>query len=262
VHLSPSRILDFTHMKQHEHLIWTPEMVKNFWDYESQYPERYFTYKRSSEIVRQIRPFMRKGDQVLDYGCGPGYLADKLMLAGFRVEGLDFSEDTIATVNRKFEGNPLFLGAYTPERLSDTKLRFNAVTVIEVIEHLYDEQLDVLLENVRSLLEPDGIAIFTTPNEEQLEEAMILCPVSNQLFNRWQHVRSWSQDSLSSYLNNSGFEVLQTFTANFSTSFHTDHSMHPLKDKWKALKRKIKDRFVSHRKRPHLVAIARLPRRP
>jgi 2-polyprenyl-3-methyl-5-hydroxy-6-metoxy-1,4-benzoquinol methylase len=75
-------------MKQPEHLVWTPEMVKNFWDYESQFPEQYFTYQRSTEMVRQISTFLAPGSRILDYGCGPGYLIDKLMQRGFEAAGL------------------------------------------------------------------------------------------------------------------------------------------------------------------------------
>lgn len=245
-------------MKHYKQLVWTPEMVKNYWDYESQFPEQYFTYRRSTEIARQICRFLQQGDQVLDYGCGPGYLIDKLIKNGFKVAGLDFSHATIDTVSKSFANNTSFLGAYTLDALRDSKHKFDAITIIEVIEHLYDEPLNELLSTIQTFLKPGGVAIFTTPNEEELDKSMILCPVSNQLFHRWQHVRSWSQDSLAAYLSEKGFEVVNTFTTNFSSSFHTDHSKHPLKDRWTALRRKIKDKLKTRRKQPHLVAIARL----
>jgi 2-polyprenyl-3-methyl-5-hydroxy-6-metoxy-1,4-benzoquinol methylase len=244
-------------MTQYEQLIWTPEMVKNFWDYESQFPEQYFTYKRSTEISRQISRFLQPGDQLLDYGCGPGYLVDKFMKADLKVAGLDFSEATIKSVNQSFKNNKSFLGAFKLEELLESNLKFDAVTVIEVVEHLYDEPLKELLNTIKSLLKPGGIAIFSTPNEEDLEKSMLLCPVTNQIYHRWQHVRSWSKESLGSYLTNYGFEIVNSFATNFSTSFQTDHSKHPIRDKWVALRRKTKDQLKPHRKQPHLVAIAR-----
>ncbi len=245
-------------MAQHEHLTWTPEMVKHFWDYESKFPEQYFTYKRSTEISRQLSRFLQPDNQLLDYGCGPGYLIEKLMESGFKVAGLDFSNDTIDTVNKHFNSNTAFLGAYNLEKLLESNLKFDAVTIIEVIEHLYDEPLNELLTTIQSLLKPGGVAIFSTPNDEDLEKSMILCPVTNQLFHRWQHVRSWTKESLSSHLESYGFEMVTTLATNFSTSFYTDNSKHPFKDKLIALRRNVKDQFKPHRKQPHLVAIARV----
>jgi hypothetical protein len=60
-------------------------------------------------------------------------------------------------------------------------------------------------------------------------------------------------------LRDHGFDIVNAFSTNFSVSFHTDHSKHPLRDKWQALRRKIKDRFKPQRKQPHLVVIARAP---
>jgi 2-polyprenyl-3-methyl-5-hydroxy-6-metoxy-1,4-benzoquinol methylase len=186
---------------------------------------------------------------------------EKLMDCGFRAAGLDFSAATRDAVRERFAHTPAFLGAYTVQELADAGMRFDAATVIEVVEHLYDAQLQELLQTVSSLLKPGGVAVFSTPNEEQLEKSMILCPVSNQLFHRWQHVRSWSADSLAACLREHGFDVVTAFSTNFGVSFHTDHSKHPLRDKWLALRRKIKDRFKRQRKQPHLVVIARAAQR-
>jgi len=84
-------------MKHPDHMVWTPEMVKNFWDYKSRFPEQYFTYRRSSEMVCQISPFLAPGSRILDYGCGPGYLMEKLMQRGFPAAGLDHGVEAPAT---------------------------------------------------------------------------------------------------------------------------------------------------------------------
>lgn len=243
-------------MKQYEHLVWTPEMVKNFWDYTLRSPEEYFTYKHGAEVVRQIAPHLKKGNKVLDFGCGPGYLLDKLLAAGFHAAGLDTSVDTLQTVRERFNGRHGFQGAFDQTRLLESDLRFDAITIIEVIEHLYDEQLEGLFHLIRKLLNPDGQVVLTTPNEENLEDFYILCPTTNQLFHRWQHVRSWSASSLVEYLEHQGFVVVSCFTTNFSISLHPEHSKHPVKDRLRAVKRIVKHAIKPSRKQPHLVAIA------
>jgi 2-polyprenyl-3-methyl-5-hydroxy-6-metoxy-1,4-benzoquinol methylase len=243
-------------MKDHKLLVWTPEMISNFWDYESRFPENYFAYGRGEEIVRRLRPYLPSGRSILDYGCGPGYLIEHLLKLDLQVAGTDTSEDSIRKVREKYSAYPGFINAFSREQLAASRQHFDIVIVLEVIEHLYDEALIGLLNNIRQLLKPGGTVIFTTPNEEQLEKHYLLCPVTNELFHRWQHVRNWSGDELRDYLENNGFAVENTFSTNFNLSFHSRGKKHPLSEKWLVLRKKVKHFFKPDKKQPHLVAIA------
>ncbi len=77
-------------------------MVKNYWDYESQFPKNFFTYSRSYEIIRQIKAHLPKKCTVLDYGCGPGNLIGPLLEAGFSVAGLDASPSARQEVKKRY----------------------------------------------------------------------------------------------------------------------------------------------------------------
>ncbi|HFD79112.1 MAG TPA: class I SAM-dependent methyltransferase [Gammaproteobacteria bacterium] len=244
-------------MTDYELLVWTPDMVRDFWDYEAQFPEKFFTYRRGSEIIRQIADHLPEDGTILDYGCGPGNLIAPLLEAGYRVAGLDSSPSARQQVAERFGNEDGFLGAYEQKEIDLSGLRFDVIIVAEVIEHLYDDQLDSLLETLRTLSNPGTRIIFTTPNEEVLEDSYILCPVSRKLFHRWQHVRSWSGDSIRDYLGPRGFEVITTFTTDFDVTFDTRRSKHPLRDKWSALRQTLKYRTRPDKKRPHLVIIAR-----
>ncbi len=243
-------------MKNFELLEWTPEMVKTFWDYESRVPEQFFAFRFGREIIEQLLPFLPQQGRILDYGCGPGNLIERLLETRPEVAGLDFSPATIEGVTRRFRGRDNFIGAFEPNELDDKAGTFDAVVIIEVIEHLYDEQLNELLANVKKLLRPGGTVVFTTPNEEVLEDSYILCPVSGKLFHRWQHVRSWSADSLSAYLTDKGFQVQTSLTTDFALTFNTSHRRHPLREKLTTLKKSLKYKLKPNMKRPHLVVAA------
>ena len=64
------------------HMEWTPERVQSFWDYESQFPQRYFTYTRASSLVARVKPFLKDARRIVDYGCGRGYLTEQLLGLG------------------------------------------------------------------------------------------------------------------------------------------------------------------------------------
>lgn len=238
-------------------LVWTPEMAARFWDFESQHPDRYFAFRYGAELVRQLRTYLIGRGPVLDYGCGPGYLLDQLLAAGIDAAGADFAPDTIDRLNTRIGARPNFRGAFTLEQLGTDKRRFGVVTVIEVIEHLYDEQLEPLLADVPRFLEADGIVVFTTPNEEALEKSFMVCPVSGAVFHRWQHVRNWSRDSLTGYLEAHDFEVIDCYATNFRLGLSKAKKKGPVGTWWAVLKSNVARRRNPKKKPPHLVAIAR-----
>src|SRR5258708_1082902 len=92
--------------------VWTPEAVGRFWDYWSarvDFHDEYFTL----QVGRGISYFaslagILKG-KVLDYGCGPGYLLDRLLEQSAEVAALDFSQEAVQQVNARHAGNPRWL---------------------------------------------------------------------------------------------------------------------------------------------------------
>ena len=233
--------------------VWTPEGVVAFWNYESRFPHRYFTRLSAPEIVRQLRRHFSQQDEILDFGCGTGHLLERLLTTGYRVAGADSSPETIAGINRTFTGRENFLGAHSPEALIDSRRRFDAILVAEVVEHLYDDWLDQLLVTLQRLTKPGGRIIFTTPNEEDLKEGSLACPCCGKEFHRTQHVRAWSKDELRRYLEDRGLPVIDAFTTDFEMSFERKG-----KRLW-VLNKKLKYWRKPHKKRPHLAVVCRMP---
>ena len=107
------------------------------------------------EFLAHVRPPAR----VVDLGAGAGAWADRLVKAGFDVVGVDRVRDRFGCTEAKFveaDLNDDFARALTGP--------FDAVTAIEVIEHL--ENPRHLLRQAKRLLKPDGLMFVTTPNIE------------------------------------------------------------------------------------------------
>lgn len=155
-------------------LHWTPELVQRYWNYESQFPENYFTFQYGGELLKKLSEFIKPGQLVLDFGCGTGYLIDHLLARGCRVFGVDGSPDSVSKVNKRFAGHKYFLGAFGPEALQ-SRLSANppaVVFAIEVVEHLYDEELSAFLAALRAAAASATI-IITTPNQEKLGDSIV-----------------------------------------------------------------------------------------
>lgn len=231
-------------------IVWTPEFVQRYWDWMSHHSDAYFTEAYGDAIVGVLRPHLKGRQSVLDYGCGTGFLLQRLVDAGWTGVGADSSSDSLAAVRQKLDGHRRFGGAYSIDAVLERGERFDALTSIEVVEHLPDEVLDDTLARWKQLLKPSGVVAITTPNEEQLAAEELYCPSCDHTYHRWQHVRSWSADSLSAYLNKSGFDVIEARA--------TDFAMLSEKSALRRWSRRRSYRRHPERKFPHLVVIARL----
>lgn len=203
-------------MKLVPNLEWNNDIVGKFWDFWCQFPEYYFTYNFGGIIAKKLKKYIKETEKVLDFGCGNGYLIQHLLKNGLVTAGVDFSPKSISSVNAKYSSQKNFLGAFGINELKQKGLKFDTIISIEVIEHLDDKYLSSTVDMMKSIINKNGIIIFTTPNEEALEDSMVYCPISEKVYHRWQHVRSWSGSSLRAELEKRGLSIQKTFTTDYS----------------------------------------------
>jgi 2-polyprenyl-3-methyl-5-hydroxy-6-metoxy-1,4-benzoquinol methylase len=230
-------------------LVWSDELAARYWRWQSHFPEQYFTWNFGNRIARNLKPLLAGRRSVLDYGCGVGYLVAPLAALGLEVTAADHSEAAVAATNARNAGIANFTGASMPQELVDAGHRFDAIISIEVIEHLSDLYLREFFATFGKLLAPGGIAIITTPNEEDLHASETYCPCCEHVFHRWQHLRSWSSRSLTEVVEANGLVVARSFV--------TDFARRPLRDPVGSAKRLVKRLIRRPMKDPHLVCIAR-----
>lgn len=235
-------------MKVVKQMEWTAEKVSRFWDYLSRFPEHYFTFQFGDILVNRLARYFKDKKTILDYGCGVGYLIPHLLKRGFQVTGLEFSGKSIEIVNDQFGKSPNFKGAFLHDELLNKNEKFDVIFVIEVIEHLDDATLSGIFQNIKKLLAPNGIVIFTTPNNEDLSLSMVFCPDCEVTFHRWQHVRSWTRESLTHHLSQHGFSVLHCGVTDFSAS---------VRKNWKTYLKYLGKRFLGM-PAPHLFCVAKV----
>jgi SAM-dependent methyltransferase len=214
---------------------WTPELITRFWDYWTRRSDRqndYFASQHGREVV-EVLSFARElaGLDVLDYGCGPGFLIPHLLDRKARVSAADSSPDSVEAIRRQFSGNLGFKEARHVEG-SQTPwpdATFDIVCSLETIEHITEDHLVTWMAEIHRLLKPGGLALFTTPHAEPLDAKSVFCPVCESVFHPWQHIHSWTETSLSAILKQSRFEVIFCRGMNLSR-FAGQHSTKSWKD--------------------------------
>ena len=216
--------------------VWTPEIIGRFWDYvgaQSYSQKICFSNLVGKGIIQFLNEShsLDEGMVVLDFGCGPGFLLQHMLSHGLICYGVDSSEEQINLVNEKFSTFSSWKGgkvAFRPP-LPFLNASFDLIICVEVLEHLTPEIRDSVLNEIFRLLKPKGRALFTTPNNEDLEKNNVYCPFCDTRFHRRQHLHSLSQNHVSSMLQLIGFNIL--FCGGMD--FHALQSRH-FKITWKS----------------------------
>lgn len=197
-------------------LSWTPELVDRFWEGVSQTALVRFAFARQAgpSLTVMIDHLLPREGDILDFGAGEGDLVRLLCDRGFRAAAFERPGTRAAALQESLGQRPGFLGVIG----EDSHRQFDLVVMAEVIEHVLDEELDSVLKRVAALTRTGGLLVVTTPNDEDLELGMSYCPVSNVLFHRWQHVRSFNDASLSELFARAGFEALAVHRLSFDNA--------------------------------------------
>jgi 2-polyprenyl-3-methyl-5-hydroxy-6-metoxy-1,4-benzoquinol methylase len=191
-------------------VVWTPEKIADTWDFFSESRATttwYFSSHAGRWIVKQVDSMLNLRDKrILDFGSGRGDLLAHLFARGIAAEGLEFSEASARTTTQRFAGNPLFAGVTIgSEALAVDS--FDVVFLIEVIEHLLDDQVATVLAEVHRVLAPGGRVVVTAPNAEDLTAESVRCPDCGAVFHQFQHVRTLDPRSISALFESHGFST-------------------------------------------------------
>jgi 2-polyprenyl-3-methyl-5-hydroxy-6-metoxy-1,4-benzoquinol methylase len=246
----PERIVD--------EVTWTPPMVARFWKWQAQFPEEYFSFRLGAVVLGRFRRYLGRARNIVDYGAGTGFLIEDLLAAGYPAAAVELERAAAARIAETFAGHPKFLGAWTVDDVAAQAQQFDVALLLEVVEHLHDGELDACLATVRQLLAPGGIAIITTPNDEDRSKELIMSPETGRLFHRYQHVRSWTAESLAAAIRQRGFEPVEVGVTDFAASVHAFRRTEPVAIRvLRSLKRRA-SRFAGRGgKPPHLYLVAR-----
>ena len=132
------------------------------WDYHGEYlPAPYRVvreWNRGKRLRRELAPYLRGDDRIIEIGCGLGCTVKNLELAGFDAQGIDPAEGfrRFADESLRARVAPGYLG--TLPRRSE----YDFVLMVHVLEHLRSPSES--LAHIRSLLRPGGRLYVEVPN--------------------------------------------------------------------------------------------------
>jgi 2-polyprenyl-3-methyl-5-hydroxy-6-metoxy-1,4-benzoquinol methylase len=143
-------------------------------------PEENYWFQRHLVVYRWIAERVR-GRRVVDRACGEGYGSAELARTAASVVGVDANPEAFEHARAKYR-------QVTFERnmveLWDGDV--DCVVFLQTIEHVPDP--DGVLEHIRELIGPDGIAFVSTPN------VLTLAPKGEERSGNPWHVREYRPD--------------------------------------------------------------------
>jgi len=162
------------------------------------------------------------GKKVLDIGCFDGVIGKAIKDKGNVVFGIDASapavEKAVAAGVNATVGN-------LEQRIPFDDASFDVVFAGEIIEHVFE--IDLLMQEIRRILRPDGFAVFTTPNLAALGRRLMLLvgmnphiEISFRDCGAAGHIRYFIRDTMNALLKKHGFcaEQLVSDVVNFNST--------------------------------------------
>lgn len=161
------------------------------------------------KILKEININIKKLE-LLDVGCGNGYLTKIISNEFSKTIGVDLSQEGIKQAKNYINDKLNFLNTDT-ENLINKGKKFDFISSFEVIEHQYLP--DLFLKNISRLLKNNGYFLVSTPYHGYIKNLLIsLLNKHDTHYNplwRHGHIKFFSIKTFSKTLNDAGFEIIK-----------------------------------------------------
>lgn len=140
--------------------------LPDHWVAHAQVPHSQFARLHSYYVGRVVDLIKESGAKtVLEVGCGDGWNVGQMVEQGLEVVGCDWSVNGIAYARLLVPGARFHQGdVRDPDFNAEFGGKFDAVALIEVIEHIPPKDAVDALRNIVSPLKQGGTFVLTTPS--------------------------------------------------------------------------------------------------
>lgn len=137
---------------------------------------------------------LKHGDSVLDVGCGEGFIANHLSGCDF-VIGIDRSKVSLSVARQNVTQPNLDFVLADVTALPFNANSFDKVMLLEVLEHLTEEEQERLSDEVDRVVKKSGTILVSAPYKEQITHTT--CIHCGRLTPLWGHLHSFNERKIS-----------------------------------------------------------------
>ncbi|WP_051618084.1 methyltransferase domain-containing protein [Desulfofundulus thermocisternus] len=146
----------------------TDESIKEYYDNFLQYlkKDRERENPRHKYLKKRLSQIIKKGQKVLDLGCGIGITTEYIYSLGVsKVVGVDISPKLIEYAKQTVKGAEFIVHDITNLRLKE---KFDVILMRDVMEHIAFERYDDLFVTIKEHLEPNGLVYISIPDSDYM----------------------------------------------------------------------------------------------
>lgn len=144
-----------------------------------------------------------KNKAILDIGCGRGEVLSYCLKNGCeKAVGIDFSKDALDIAREFNRDNPGVELIEMEARDMEFKNEFDVVFLLDVIEHIPDEEMQLVYSRVYAALKEGGMVVLNTPlfnSSYDIDETNYMSPVKGM------HCNKQTKEKLRDDLKRNGF---------------------------------------------------------
>ena len=212
------------------------KLADEWWDVNGKFkPLHMFNPIRIEYITDKIKQHFKinadnlnylKGLNILDIGCGGGFISEPMARLGGRVTGIDASEKNIKVAKIHAKKNELKINYLnkSPEELVN-KDKFDIILNLEIVEHV--DNVGLYIESCYNLLKKDGLMFTATLNRSFMSYLKAI--IGAEYIMRWLPIgtHDWNKflkpEELEKKLQDKKFSMVEIKGLEFN----------PLLNKWK-----------------------------
>ena len=152
----------------------------------------------------------------LDVGCGPGTFVNILNKKSI---GIDISKDQINYAKKRFKNKKFQFKAFK-KKIPLKSNTVETISLIELIEHLNNRDLIILIKECKRVLKKDGTIFLSTPNYYSFWPILeILINFFSSLSYKHQHINKFNKKKLLKFFKMNGFIIKRYETFIFISPF-------------------------------------------
>lgn len=123
-------------------------------------------------IIKLIKPFLNKKMTGLEFGCSDGFMSKKILDELIYLDIVDGAQSALNDAKKQIGDNQNVKYYCSLFETFSTEKKYDVIFASYILEHVLNP--DEILDKIKSLLNPNGIAIIVVPNSRALSRQISL----------------------------------------------------------------------------------------